>query len=66
MLDISQCLVNCDCFYQSKHLFVHEATSPRINPVVLSFSGKMAEWVEEGGASVWISCSLDSYIMDKK
>lgn len=41
-------LVNCDCFCQNKHLFVQEATSPKIIPAVLPISGGLGEREEVG------------------
>ena len=40
--------LNCDYFCQSKHLFVHEATSPMNFPVVLPISGELGELAEVG------------------
>lgn len=51
-------LVNCDGFYQNKHLFVHKTTSSGIVPMVLPISGELMEWVD--------FCQyLDGYIIEK-
>lgn len=50
--------MNCDGFYQNKHLFVHKTSSSGIIPMVVAISG-------ESGISVSIWHFLDGYIIEK-
>lgn len=60
----SASLVNCDCFYPIKHLFVLQITSSRMIPSVL-LSQELGEWEEVCGVSDIIWHPLDGNIMEK-
>lgn len=62
----SASLVNCDCFYLKKQLFVHQITSSRMIPSVLLISGEVGEWEEEVcGVSDIIWHPSDGNIIEK-